>query len=160
MVDDPKKQLLAVKIAVAFIALAILVIWSINLRYVWRNSAQEADANSQSGLSSFSEELGDALEQLNKNLEDIKVATTTEVIAPPAQTNVVEERSADEILKDTMKNIGSTTNEIPVLPASTTMPAKDTSGCPAWVNCMPTIGGPPVNCGVPSGCEGVTELVY
>lgn len=35
----------------------------------------------------------------------------------------------------------------------------ENKNCPAYANCMPVVGGQ-VDCSVPLGCEGITQLVY
>jgi len=156
MEGDPKKQLLAVKIGAAIVALIIIGIWLVSLKYVWRDTAEKSTSTSETDWASLSAEINASLNKLNEGLENIAATTTVTV----GETTDADRQSADEILKETLQNISTTTDSLPAPVASSTMPTKDTSGCPAWVNCMPTIGGPAPSCAIPPGCEGVTELLY
>ena len=160
MEGDSKKQLLVVKIGAAIIALIIVGIWLVSLRYVWRETAEKSTSTSETDWDSLSAEIGASFDRLNESLDGIATTTTVLVEQSVDEKTDKDRQSADEILKETMQNLGSTTDLLPTPVASSTMPAKDTRGCPAWVNCMPTIGGPAPSCAIPPGCEGVTELVY
>lgn len=143
------------KIGVIVLMVGLLSIWSLNMRQVFRDQAGSSpEAQVWNDIKAAFEDnldnIGDKSGDIDKQLSQAIMKGKGELLAQELirATKQGEEATSSEAIASTT----ATTSIEAALPASS-------SACPAYVNCMPTIGQAPV-CQIPPGCEGITELVY
>jgi len=146
-----------IKLGTALIVFTLLIIWSLNLKNVWRDAAIDAPAVDGEEWNNFREELERSLSDIKEVLEKREEMTNTAENASTLTPVIDDENQLilDGILKDTVDLATST--------ATITPPVVTKNNCPEWINCMPTINdslSPPRSCSIPPGCEGITQIAY
>jgi len=158
--EEAKKNFL-LKIGVVFVIALIIVFWFLNTKDIFKfNDQADLEAKEGPQLEEFHQEFSKAIDKLREEVE--KLQTNEEL------RHIIETELLEEIGGEIKKNTSSSTDPgtlvspgtvLPEIPAIE-IPLKTTpTNCPAYVNCMPTIGTAPV-CQIPPGCEGITQLVY
>lgn len=154
MEEQQRKKLLAIKVGVAVLMVLIFVAWGANVKKAFQY---------KDGFSAETQAWEDIKAALSNDFDEI--ASDTEEISDQVSQSVIWAKSeslADDLLRAAQEKAEENAEATSTAAATTTQPVVlpiNSIGCPAYVNCMPTIGQAP-NCSIPSGCEGVTELVY
>jgi cytoskeletal protein RodZ len=153
MKSEREKKLLIMKVGVITIIVLIFFLWVFNMRNIWRPIALDNNKNQaqDSEMSNFKQDVNKQMTEINKKLTDIT-----------DKKQEAQNKAGDDLLNSIIKDAGSATSS-PVNDLATTstssLPVVKNSSCPAYVNCMPTIGEARP-CQVPVGCEGVTLIAY
>jgi hypothetical protein len=146
-------------IAISLISLVVIAIWSFNLRNVWKPSVKK---EKEKAAFNFRDQLDQTIKDINRQQED-------------RDKRLIEKKQeiGQEFVDDMLTDIKKKADEAPVVSATSTASStpiatstkndlgleKLSSACPQYINCMPMIGQT-VNCNIPAGCEGKTELIY
>lgn len=143
MENEQGKRNFLIKMAVIFFSVLIFIFWFLNSRDIF-NFKEEETASEENAvqIESLRQEFEEALDKINKELEDFR---TDEDLRKITESKLLEEINSE------IRKIASSSSEAITLP--------ETNNCPAYVNCMPTIGATP-SCQIPPGCEGITQIVY
>lgn len=157
MEDNKNNQGLFVKLGIAVIVVILLVVWVTNLKNVWQDAALKSAATDNVEWGDFREELDRSFSNVKEILEKKEAASSSEELIPLAAPVIDnrDEQILDDLLRKTVELATSTATSVP--------PVRVDKNCPAWINCMPMIGGPGYSsggCSIPPGCEGITEIVY
>lgn len=153
MKSEREKKILIMKTGVITIIVLIFFLWVFNMRNVWRpialdNSKEQAQ---KSDLSGFKQDVGKQMTEINKKLTDI-------TDKKQEARNKAGDNLLNSIIKDTTGATSSPINELATTSTSS-LPVVKNSNCPAYIDCMPTIGESRP-CQIPVGCEGVTVIAY
>lgn len=178
MENEQAKKNFLIKVGVISSATLIFIFWFLNFKNVFIfNSAQETEEGNS--LNSLTQEFKEAFDQINSGLEINSVINNEE---SPSSSNGL----SPTIIEATKKGLPIENGDSPVFSgdgiensASSSEQASEmaprlyiegderpsqaipnnSSACPAYINCMPTIGEAPL-CNIPPGCEGITQFVY
>lgn len=137
--QNPKKDLLF-KISIIIVVVAVFFLWLANLKNVFEDNSERGDKTWQK----ISTDIDASLDRLDKAISDLATttATTTTSSVPVVSTTTIIKTELKEELSDLIKK------------ATTTK-----SGCPEYINCMPSIGESRP-CVIPLGCEDITQIAY
>ena len=150
------KKSFVLKLGVSVIIAIVFFLWAANLKGVFKSKQVEpSDATWQR----VSEEMDRGMKDIEEKINDLQASSTKEnfiedLIDKTDQiaSSSVSTSSAILDIKKELSDLTSSTS------TSTTTPVKKT-GCPAFINCMPTIGEARP-CVIPAGCEGITQIAY
>lgn len=130
-------EVLFLRIGVIILALVIFGLWIFIQNNVWRSNQNLVDIS----------ELRDILNEPVPGYENTdEVASGNKNQASENEEEAIEKK-AEELLDKIIKE------------ADERKYKPDTSSCPEWINCMPSIGAPR-NCNIPPACEGITQIVW
>lgn len=163
--EQAKKFFLAKVIAISIVAV-LLIFWFLNLGQVFKgNSAESADSD----LQEFKRQLDELVVDAQKNISQFNIASSTASSSPAAEvvTGVAERAGANLVASSSnpVLDIEAAKRAANSLASSSAggllekNELKQAPDCPAYINCMPTIGEAR-SCVIPAGCEGITEKVY
>ncbi|NLZ74328.1 hypothetical protein GX917_00220 [Candidatus Falkowbacteria bacterium] len=142
--QDERKKIM--KVGVILIMILVFVFWLFVMKHSFIKQASEVNQDKEE-LQSIRDELNETLDKLNEGLNKIKEVESE---------NFLPATSSSDIL---MPDISPVSEEQPIIIPELPEPKDLNSSCPAYINCMPTIGAAR-SCSIPIGCEGITELVY
>lgn len=149
MEEERQKKMFIMKVGIGFFMLLILVFWIISLRNSWRqptvNIVSQA-TSSQAEWSQVKENLTKTISEFSLRLEKFE-----------SDRKVAQEIASSSLIQSLIEE----TNKIASSSASSTVATSTpkNNNCPAYINCMPTIGEPRP-CQIPAGCEGITQIAY
>ncbi|MFA6514014.1 MAG: hypothetical protein WCT50_01820 [Patescibacteria group bacterium] len=161
MESERQKKIIVMKILVASIAVLIFVFWVFNIPNVWQaNKTKIAENSNSAKWDELKREIDSSLGDMQNKLDNIE-----------EKAKLVSD--ADGLLEGVMQKAGeissstaTTSTSSPEMIASSTFsvpplinPELKNSGCPPYIDCMPTIGEARP-CQVPPGCEGITQIAY
>jgi cytoskeletal protein RodZ len=145
MEEEAKKKFL-MKVWISSLMILILVFWFLNMKNVFHDNEATADVQSAQQTQKMRQDLNDTIDKMTKRLDSLE-ASSTSAISPVASSSPLI-TSSTPLLATTSSTTAS----------STTANVKKTS-CPAYIDCMPTIGQAHA-CQIPVGCEGITQIAY
>jgi len=156
MESEAKKKFL-MKVGIISVMALILIFWVLNMKNVFRNDAVNTNDQSLAQLRNIKNDFNNTITEINQNLSTVGAATST------SPSNIATSSFVSELIKETNSNSSSTevkaTSSLPIIPVSSSTPVKVNPNCPAYINCMPTIGAAR-DCTIPLGCEGITQIAY
>lgn len=165
MQDEQAKKNFLIKVGVISSALLIFVFWFLNSKNVFVFNSPEVAAP-ESSLDSLTQEFSEAMDKIENDLGEIKENEKVKQLADEeflrnliAETDkLTASSSSSTLLEETDKNLATSS---PEGAEEFSIPEKSpaSNACPAYVNCMPTIGEAR-QCQIPPGCEGITQFVY
>jgi len=150
------KKSLFLKIGVISVFALVFVLWLLNIQGVFGNISNQTNKVSWAEVSA---EIDKNTKEAEARLGINQPATSTEnefvkklldKTANVASSSAATSTAILEIkkeLSDLTKNISTST--VPVVK----------NNCPAYINCMPTIGEARP-CVIPAGCENITQIAY
>lgn len=150
------KKSLFLKIGVISVFALVFVLWLLNIQGVFGNISNQTNKVSWAEVSAeIDKNTKEAEARLGINQPD--TSTNNEFIkklldktANVASSSVSSSTAILEIKKELLDLTKNTST--PVIPATR-------SNCPAYINCMPTIGEARP-CVIPAGCENITQIAY
>ncbi len=155
-----------VRISVAVLAILILALWVFNLQNVWRQEKKMSGPDDSQEWASLKNDLDKTLAGLKDKLSQFDKANKDNVKNQEFLNNLVNETkrlaSSTSASSATEGSVGSpiaTQPEATTTPSSTAQFAPKGQNCPAYIDCMPTIGAARP-CQIPAGCEGITQIAY
>jgi transketolase len=164
IIKDEEKKRFIMKVGVIVFSFIILALWVFSLSFSfnskknstteiasdWREELQETIDTARQNFNITPTENTEEKKFLDDMLEDINNKEQEEVlIINPAD---IEKSTSTASSTESQKFLKELENKLPI---------KDTRtlNCPAYINCMPTIGVSRP-CVIPSGCEDITQIVY
>ena len=159
--EDKKKFLM--KVGIISIMILIVIFWILNIKNVFSSETNTESDKSLEQLKNIKNDFDSTLNQVNKTLGSVDTATST-INKPASSTNISENDISassslvNNFIKETNKIVSSGTSSVPVLPIADSV-LKSKSNCPAYINCMPTVGETR-DCKIPAGCENITQIAY
>lgn len=172
MENEQAKKNFLIRVGVISSAVLIFIFWFLNSKNVFVFNSPEAEVQKQS-LDGLVQEFSQAMNEMEEGLVEVKESDdikrladeeflrnlkteTDKLIASSSEQNISEETTNfDDMSGDGLLASSSDESAVIVIPEE----SLNNSACPAYVNCMPTIGAAR-QCQIPAGCEGVTQLVY
>jgi len=165
--ENERKKIILIQIVAAVLALLILALWIFNLKNVWREERRlsvtddnQSWQNIKADLSKTLTDLKTQLDQLNQNKQAQDQAKNNAFL-----NNLLEETkklasttAATSTATSTLTATTTPSDATTTLPAATTTAVKR-QDCPAYIDCMPSIGKAKP-CRIPPGCEGITQIAY
>lgn len=139
MEENKERKKIIMKVGVVSIMVLIFIFWTFNLKNVFNNQSSETGGNKEE-LQAIQTELNKAVDKMSAGLDKIKA---TDERLKEASSSLVDElidKPADMVI------------------SSSSVP-DSVSNCPAYINCMPTIGEVRA-CRIPVGCEEITQIAY
>lgn len=153
--------------------MAIILFFRIVKAPSFSYTISEEETNNSLSWQSFTEKFNSTLDNLSDDWEEIKNekeeiknifienkdnVTSTDLIYTQFEGELREEDEEyiyNEVIGDyqDIEDVKKVTEEI-------IKKFNDTNNCPAWINCMPTIGTEINDCVIPSGCEDITQIAY
>lgn len=172
MENEQAKKNFLIRVGVISSATLIFIFWFLNSKNVFVFNSPEAEVQNQS-LDGLVQEFSEAMDKMEDDFEEVKENDSVKKLSDEeflrnliAETDKLATSSSTEnLLAEPDDNNAiieeSSATSSPEESANTNIPEKslNNSACPAYVNCMPTIGASR-QCQIPAGCEGVTQLVY
>jgi hypothetical protein len=143
MDEERQKKIFLMKAGIGFFMVLILVLWIFNLKNVWRNSPVNGNSQATSTKTEWTQlknDLSETISELSARLD--KIETDKKTMETIASSSLIQ-----ELIKETER-----------LATSSASSTKN-NNCPAYINCMPTIGEARP-CQIPAGCEGITQIAY
>lgn len=148
MEKEQNKKNFLITITVIFLSVLIFIFWFLNSRGLFDFKGEKTVSDESAAQIEFlRQEFEETFNKLSKELADFR---TDEELRKITESKLFEEINSE------LKKISSSSPE--KIDALKTIPQPATN-CPAYVNCMPTIGAAP-SCQIPPGCEGMTQIVY
>ena len=164
MEEDRQRKLVIMKIGVAVAALIIFAVWFLNFRHLWQ-SADLAGGSKQSELSRVRQEISQSIKEAQTKMSEAEKQEKLQSDADKLLEDLVNEAekiassSTSTAETELASSTASTTIESPGLIASSSTSSARRANCPAYIDCMPTIGEARP-CQIPVGCEGFTQIAY
>lgn len=155
MDSERRKKILVMQIGATILAVFILVVWIFNLQNVWRVDKELAADNDSAQWLKIKDDLNKTLSNVQSQMKEISRARKE-------QEDVKNRNFLSDLVDETKKlapTTVSTSTPIATSTATSTAPKSLRSGCPEWINCMPSIGEARP-CQIPVGCEGITQIAY
>jgi len=150
--EQEKKKNLLFKFLVITLTLLIFSAWVLTLKNSW-----QLKKNNQSVSPIVTEIKQDVDETIEEISERVKKLEEEQLLEQGVQDLI--DNLEEEVNKDLINPNPEQPSDNFVIPEPLPIdPMRN--GCPAWINCMPTIDGPVRSCVIPPGCEGYTQLVY
>jgi hypothetical protein len=152
MDKDRQKKILLLRVLVLGSTLLIFAAWIFNLRGELKSAKQQPAGKSGAEVSDLKKEFSDALDKVNQQITELKKAQELAVVA-----------TSTSISSSSLPTLIPT----PIISSSTVVAStsiiidkgKETSNCPAYIDCMPTVGAARP-CIIPPGCESKTIIAY
>ena len=166
MDEDQKKKLTIMRAGIIIIMVLVLGLWFFNLRNSLRESKEKfANSSDNSQWQEMKAQLAQTLAETKASLNEIK--DEAKVAADKEAANNLLDGLAEETGKmasSSNNSAGTTTSATgtaAVIGTSSApvIPIGAGGNCPAYINCMPTIGEARP-CQIPAGCEGITQIAY
>lgn len=136
MRSEREKKVLLMRMSVIAIIVLIFFLWAYNIKNLWKPIVfnNNESQNKTSELSQFKQDVDKQMTEINKKLNDVV-----------DKKQEAKNKAGDDLLNNIIKDAQQATSS----PIS----------CPAYINCMPTIGEARP-CQIPAGCEGITTIAY
>ncbi len=155
--EEAKKKFL-MKVGVISVMVLILVFWILNIKNVFQSNAALDNGESTAKWQAIKSDFNNTVDKMSQSLDKIQ--------ATDAKLKAASSSLINELIAETNKIASSSEATVTDLIA-TSSPTADSgassslknTNCPAYINCMPTIGETK-SCQVPVGCEGVTLIAY
>jgi hypothetical protein len=161
MEDEQAKKFFIAKIIAITIVAILVIFWFLNLNQVFKENATDSADND---LQEFKRQLDEIVTDTQKNFSQLNVASST--ASSSLVSGVIENVEIDTAVSsssgldiEAAKKAVSSLASSSIIDLPENSESKKSPDCPAYVNCMPTIGEARP-CIIPVGCEGITEKVY
>ena len=150
MDSERQKKVLIMKIGVISIIGLVFILWALNMRNVWHPMiVDNKDLTQNSDFSKFKQDVNSQMTEINQKLSDITNSR-----------QATNKKAGEDLLNNIIKETDKTSSTSVATSTSTSSPIiPKNSSCPAYINCMPTIGASRP-CQIPAGCEGITQIAY
>lgn len=190
MENEQAKKNFLIKVGVISAMFLIVIFWLLNAKNIFVfNVLEEPEENEISKLDNIKDDLLKKINKIEEDLAKIKenenfkrdsdedfLRSVMAGVDKSSSSSAAHEESENTPNIETNLNNNVIIDESPVLwpmprvyPDSSSSPGSNpdtgrpgqvtNNSCPAYVNCMPTTDRTP-SCQIPSGCEGITQLVY
>lgn len=154
--EEQNNKIMIMKISVLALMVVVLAAWGMNIRrvFLYKDNADSGTKiwnNLKNNLYGSLDNIAKQSEKAGNAISDKAIKEQSNILAAEliqATANVKEENN-QEVTATTTEEATSS----PVIGAGADQ------ACPAYINCMPTIGQAP-DCQIPPGCEDTTQLVY
>ena len=159
-IEAEEKKRFIMKVGVIVFSVIIFALWIFSLSFSFASKKGDTEDNNSAWKQDLQETIDTARQNFNisptpnteeKNfldgmLENINNKEQTELpVVSPEDTEKATSTESQEFLKELE-------NKLPLRDTTTV-------GCPAYINCMPTIGQSRP-CVIPPGCEAITQIAY
>jgi len=154
--DEQAKKKFLMKVGIISLMALILIFWVLNIKNVFRRNALTDNGQSATQWQNMKNDFNDTINKMSQSLS--KIEATNERLKS-ASSSLVDELiiETNKIASSTIAS--STSSTATSTETSTSSPAATRSDCPSFIDCMPKIGEE-VNCQIPAGCEGITQIAY
>ncbi len=151
--DEQAKKKFLMKVVIISLMILILIFWVLNIKNVFRNNTLTDNGQSATEWQNMKNDFNDTINKMSQSLSEIEA--TNEKLKNASSSLV------NELIIETNKIASSTvaSSTAASTETSTSSPSEIKSNCPSFINCMPRIGEE-VNCQIPAGCEGITQIAY
>jgi hypothetical protein len=164
LVAEEKKRLF-IKVGVLIFSLLILVFWFFNLRASF--NVDKGQIGENQGIDVWQEDFKKTIESARKGLDEPIVASSSNDTGQDFLNDLADNLEKKEGLPSISEPV------VPVVPVETAtlspenllkdlenrLPQAPVNNCPAFIDCMPTIGDAKP-CLIPPGCENITQIAY
>lgn len=154
--EKEARKSFVLKVGVSVIIAIVFFLWAANLKGVFKSKQVES---TDSTWHRVSEELDKGMKDIEEKINGLQASTTKENFIEDLIDKTDEAASSSV---STSSAIADIKKELTELTSSTSTPTSTVikkTACPAFINCMPTIGEARP-CIIPPGCEGVTQIAY
>lgn len=146
--EEIRKKIFVLRLGVGIFVAIIAVLWLSNLVFSVNHANNSAPLASPEWQAELSSSLNDFRQNMNNNspsnfLNDLQTKIEGEASSSSASSSPEEMASSSP-----EKMISDLANKLTA-----------SSSCPAYINCMPSIGEPRP-CVIPPGCEKITQIAY
>ncbi|MFA5024570.1 MAG: hypothetical protein WC523_06485 [Patescibacteria group bacterium] len=162
MESERQKKLFIVKVGVSALMILIVILWIFNLKNVWRTNQEINNTGTSTNWSQLKNDLDKALVEVNTRLN--KIEGDKKAATEAAGASLIKEliNKTEQLATSTATSTTAATTATEANATSTEATTSKTiknNNCPAYINCMPTIGEARP-CQIPAGCEGITQIAY
>lgn len=164
MESEQAKKSFLIKVGVGTIMSLILIFWLLNIKNVFISGADNSESSGEitalkNDFASTVDQMGKGLEQVKKTDDKLNTASSSLITEIIIETNKAASSSENKLATTTEISTVISSSSFPTIPLVATTTKKSKFDCPAYINCMPTIGAARP-CQIPSGCEGITQIAY
>jgi len=161
MEEERQKKIFLMKVGIGFLMVLLITLWVFNLKNVWRGPEASIDNQPVSTSSEWLKikaDLTKTISELSVRLD--KIETKKQAAQEIASSSLIQEliKEAERLATSSASSTGATSS-LEVATSTVVNPSIKNNNCPAYINCMPTIGEARP-CQIPAGCEGVTQIAY
>jgi len=151
--DEQAKKKFLMKVGIISLMALILIFWVLNMKNVFRTNALTDNGQSTAEWQNMKNDFNDTISKMSQSLS--KIEATNEKLKSASSSLV------DELIIETNKIASSTATSSTATSTETNASSSPAtrSDCPSFIDCMPKIGEE-VNCQIPAGCEGITQIAY
>jgi len=151
--DEQAKKKFLMKVGIISLMALILIFWVLNMKNVFRTNALTDNGQSTAEWQNMKNDFNDTISKMSQSLA--KIEATNEKLKSASSSLV------NELIIETNKIASSTAASSTATSTETSASSSPTTrtDCPSFIDCMPKIGEE-VNCQIPIGCEGITQIAY
>lgn len=151
--DEQAKKKFLMKVGIISLMALILIFWILNIKNVFRANVLIDNGQSATEWQNMKNDFNDTISKMSQSLSEIEA--TNEKLKNASSSLV------NELIIETNKIASSTATSSTATSTEENASSSSTirSDCPNFINCMPRIDEE-VNCQIPAGCEGITQIAY
>jgi hypothetical protein len=163
--DTEEKKRFIMKVGVIAFSVIILALWIFSLSFSFAPKKNNTEDNDSSWQQDLKETINTVRDDFNINKDSNNEDPNTEEKAfLDDMLNNIEDKEQVKIPVVIPEETGVSTSTEPqkfLKELENKLPFEDIStiNCPAYINCMPTIGQARP-CVIPPGCEDITQIAY
>ena len=159
MEEEQAKKKFLMKVIIISIMVLIFIFWFMNIKNVFRSNMAEDNGKSFIALKKTTSDLGATIDKFGKNLDNLQASKDQTASSSLVKDFITETNKIASSTSTSTNNLATSSPINPANPVASTSPNKINSSCPAYIDCMPTIGAAKP-CQIPVGCEGITQIAY
>lgn len=166
MADEQAKKNFLIKVGVATIMALVFIFWLLNIKNVFISEAQDSNqtasevANLKKDFADTINQMGESLAKVEERNNELNAASSSLINELIIETNKVASSSEATLASSTLATSSQiSTSSFPIIPVVNSSTNKTKFDCPAYIDCMPTVGAARP-CQIPVGCEGITQIAY
>lgn len=162
--EEQIKKKFIMKIGIISFMVLILIFWILNIKNVFQDKSLISNTQSRADFQNLQTEFNETITKMSKSLdkieaanEKLKTASSSLLNELIAEINIIASSTiSSSTLLATSSPIEASSTPLIELTASS---SSALSSCPAYINCMPSVGEAKP-CQIPVGCEGITQIAY
>ncbi len=162
-VEEKKRSIM--KVGVIVFSIIIFALWIFSLTFSFASKKTNTNAEE---VNSWRQELQETIDEARRDFNITPVPNTDEKAFLDGMLDNINNKEqveapiiSPEDTRISTSTASSTESQKFLKELENKLPIEDTAtvGCPAYINCMPTIGQSRP-CVIPPGCESITQIAY
>jgi len=161
MEEEQAKKKFLMKVIIIAIMVLIFVFWFMNIKNVFRSNIAADNGKSLEAFKKTTSDFNATIDKLGQNLDNLQTSKDQTASSSLVKDFINETNKFASSTSTSTSNMATSSpiNSASASSSASTSPNKINSSCPAYIDCMPTIGVAKP-CQIPVGCEGITQIAY